>query len=134
MNINGAQQINMGSGLRIFSIIAYLLIFLQGSMIALPFGCMLVTGIFSSGPLMTILLLSADIALIVLFFIAISNRTKWTTLIETICFAALLSPLLKIFMSFTFHWFSNFLFLFPAACFIVFYPLSVFMADREYSK
>ena len=124
----------MNSLFRIFSIIAYLLIFLQGSMILLPFGLMLVTGIFTAEPLMRILLALADIALIILLIIPLYKRTKWTTLIEIISFLFLLLPLLKIFISFSFKWFNYFLFLFPAGCFIVFFPLSIFLADRKYRR
>lgn len=59
----------MNSLFRIFSIIAYLLIFLQGSMILLPFGLVLVTGIFTAEPFMRTLLSLADIALIILLII-----------------------------------------------------------------
>ena len=124
----------MNSLFRIFSIIAYLLIFLQGSMILLPFGLMLVTGIFTAEPLMRILLALADITLIILLIIPFYKRTKWTTLIEIVSFFVLLLPLLKIFLSFSFNWFNYFLFLFPVGCFIVFVPLSIFIADRKYKR
>jgi hypothetical protein len=124
----------MNSLFRIFSIITYLLIFLQGSMILLPFGLMLVTGIFTAEPLMRILLALADVTLIILLILPFYKRTKWTTLIEIISFLFLLLPLLKIFISFSFKWFNYFLFLFPAGCFIVFFPLSIFLADRKHRR
>lgn len=117
---------------RSFSIIAYFLIFLKGSMILLPFGLLLVTGIFTAEPLMRILIGLADIALLTLMINAFYKRTKWTTLFEVISFFVLLLPLLKIFMSFSFKWFNYFLFLFPAGCFIVFFPLSIFLAHRKH--
>jgi hypothetical protein len=103
-------------------------------MIMLPFGLVLVTGIFTAEPLMKILLGLADITLVILLIIPLYKRTKWTTLIEIISFLFLLLPLLKIFTSFSFNWFNHFLFLFPAGCFIIFFPLSIFLADRKYKR
>ena len=103
-------------------------------MILLPFGLLLVTGIFTAEPLMRILIGLADIALLTLMINAFYKRTKWTTLFEVISFFVLLLPLLKIFMSFSFKWFNYFLFLFPADCFIVFFPLSIFLAHRKHLR
>ena len=114
--------------------IAYLLIFLQGSMIQLPFGLMLTMGVFNAEPLMRILLILADITLIILLIIPFYKRTTWTTLIEAISFCVLLLPLLKIFISFSFEWFNYFLFLFPIGCFIIFFPLSILLADKNYRR
>src|SRR6478735_8693874 len=46
--------------MRTFSILAYFFIFLQGSMILLPFGFLLLTSLFTAEPLMRILILLAD--------------------------------------------------------------------------
>jgi hypothetical protein len=126
--------LNMISLLRTFSVIAYFLIFFQGSMILLPFGLLLLTGVFTAEPLMKILIGLADVALIVLMINSFKSRTRWTTLIEIISFVILLLPLLKIFLSFSFDWFNYFLFLFPAGCFVVFFPLSIFMGHRKYIR
>jgi hypothetical protein len=117
---------------RTISIIAYFFIFLQGSMILLPFGLLLLTGLFTAEPLMRVLIVFADIALLVLLIKSFYERTKWTTLIEVIVFFVLLLPLLKIFTSFSFEWFNYFLFLFPVGCFIFFFPLSIFLAHSKY--
>ena len=114
---------------RILSITAYLLIFLQGSMIQLPFGLMLTIGLLDAEPMMRVLLILADIALILLLLLP---RTKWTPAIEMLIFVVLLLPLLKIFTSFSFEWFNYFLFLFPASCFIVFFLLSISFGYRKY--
>ena len=55
-------------------------------MILLPFGLLLVTGIFTAEPLMRILIGLADIALLTLMINAFYKRTKWTTLFEVISF------------------------------------------------
>jgi hypothetical protein len=122
----------MVSLLRTFSIIAYLLIFLQGSMILLPLGLMLITGIFSAEPLMRVLLALADIALFCLLIIPFYKRSRRTTFIEIISYFFLLLPLLNIFTSFSFKWFNYLLFLFPAGFFVVSFPLSIFLAHRKY--
>ncbi len=119
---------------RIFSLISYLLIFLQGSMILVPLGSFLVTGIFTAEPLMKILIILADISLLFLIIIPFNKRTKWTSLWELIAFFGLLLPLLKILMSFSFGWFNYFLFLFPVGCFIVFFPLSIYLAHRDFNR
>jgi hypothetical protein len=124
----------IGPLLRILSIIAYLLIFLQGSIILIPFGCLLVTGVFTAEPIMKILLGLADISLIVLLIVSLYKRTRWTVFIELVSFFVLLLPLLKIFLSFSFVWFNYFLFLFPLSCFIVFFPLSIFIEQRKYNR
>ena len=122
---------NMVPLFRSFSIIAYFLIFLQGSMTLLPFGLLLLTGVFTAEPLMRILIGLADLALLGLMINSFYRRSRWTTLFEIISFVVLLVPLLKIFMSFSFQWFNYFLFLFPVACFIIFFPLSIFLAHRK---
>lgn len=119
---------------RLISIIAYFFTFLQGSMILLPFVLMLLTGVFTAEPLMKILIGLADIALLALLINSFYKRTKWTPIFEIIVFVVLLLPLLKIFFSFPFHWFNYFLFLFPAGCFVVFFPLSIFLAQAKYAR
>lgn len=113
---------------RFISIAAYFLIFLQGSMLLLPFGLMLIAGVFTAEPLMKLLLILADIALITLAVLSFRERTKWTTTIEIVIFFVLLLPLVNIFLSFSFQWFNYFLFLFPSGCFILFFPLSIALA------
>jgi hypothetical protein len=103
-------------------------------MILIPFGLLLVSGIFTAEPVMRILLILADIALIVLVVTVFKKRTKWTTLIETSVFFLLLAPLLKIFFSFSFAWFNYFLFLFPTGCFLIFFPLSILLSYRNTEK
>jgi hypothetical protein len=103
-------------------------------MILLPFGLMLTVGIFTAEPSMRILLALADISLIVVLILPFYKRTEWTTVIEVVSFFILLLPLLKIFISFSFEGFDYFLFLFPIGCFIIFFPLSIFLADKNYRK
>ena len=114
------------------SIIAYFFIFLQGSMIVLPFCFLLVGGPFSGEPIMKVLLSLADISLIVLFIFAFKKVTKVNLIVDIISFVFLLLPLVKIFTSFPFEMFNYFLFLFPVSCFIVLFLVSIVLSVREY--
>jgi hypothetical protein len=117
--------------LRGFAIIAYFFIFLQGSMILIPFGLLLVTGLFEAEPIMRSLIALADISLIVLIVISFKEKSKITLVTEIIVYFLLLLPILKIFFSFPFDRFNYFLFLFPAACFLLLFPISIFLAYRK---
>jgi hypothetical protein len=118
--------------MRIFSIIAYFFIFLQGSMIQIPFGLLLLTGLFEGELIMRILIALADISLITLLVISFNEKTKTSLIVKTISYFVLLLPLLKIVFSFPFEMFDYFLFLFPAACFIIFFPLSIVLSYRKH--
>jgi hypothetical protein len=120
--------------LRSISIIAYLLIFLQGMIIQLPFIFVLLSAPFEGEPIMRILVVFADFALIALLVISFQKRTKWSIFIELFIYIILLLPLINIISRFPFEMFNYFLFLFPISCFIIFYPLSVIYSYREFSK
>jgi len=120
--------------MRIFSIVAYFLIFLKGSMILLPFGLLLLTGIFTAETTMGILIFLADLSLITLCVLSLKKKTRALFLIEIIIYFLLLLPLLKIFTSFPFDDFNYFLFIFPALCFIILFPLSIASSYRSFRK
>ena len=120
--------------MRSLSIIAYFFIFLQVSMIPIPFGCLLLVGLFEAEPSTRIFIALADVALIILLIISFKERTKMTLIIETIVYLILLFPLVRIFISFPFDMFNYLLFLAPAGCFVVLYPVSVLESYREYRK
>jgi hypothetical protein len=103
-------------------------------MILLPFGLLLLTGIFTAEPLMRVLIGLADAALICLVIKSFYRKTNWTALMDVLIFFVLLLPLLKIFTSFSFDWFNYFLFLFPVGCFIVFFPLSIYLSQLKYVR
>ena len=120
--------------IRLFSIIAYFFIFLQGSMILLPFCLLLINGPFSGEPIMRILILLADISLIVLFIFCFKKVTRVNLIVDIVAFILLLLPLIKIFTSFPFEMFNYFLFIFPAICFIILFVLSIVLSYRGYRK
>ena len=80
---------------------------------------------------MRFLVALADIALIGLLVISFQKKTKLSLFIEAFIYFILLLPLVNIFSRFPFEMFNYFLFLFPIACFIIFYPLSVIYSYRE---
>ncbi len=120
--------------IRFFSLFAYIFIFLRGSMIIIPLGCMMLFGIFDSEPIMILFYALADLAFITTCVLFFSKRNKWTASLEIVLFILLLLPLLKIFLSFSFVWFNYFLFLFPAICFITLFPISIFLNERKFRK
>jgi hypothetical protein len=120
--------------MRAISIIAYFFIFLKGWMILIPFGLVLFCGIFEGELLERVLIAAADLALLALVIISFKEKSKITLTIEVISYFLLLLPLIRIFTSFSFDNFNYFLFLFPAICFVILYPLSVLESFRKYQK
>ena len=119
---------------RTLAIVSYLFIFLQGMIIAIPFGCMLFVGLFEAEPLTRIFIILADIALPSLFILSFKERTKKSLLIEFIASFLLLSPLIRILSIIPIDKFNYFLFTIPVTCFVVLYPLSVFFSLKEYRR
>jgi hypothetical protein len=124
----------MSSIIRIFSIFAYLFIFLQGSMIAVPMGLLLVVGIFTAEPLMMLFLGLADFALLILLFIPQKKGGGWKMAIEILLFLLLLLPLIYLLMTFSITWFNNALFMVPLTIFVVLYFWSVMLDYRMHRK
>ena len=122
---------NISKFLRSISIVAYFLIFLQGMINQIPLICLLFSGLFEGEPTMRFLVALADIALIGLLVISFQKKTKLSLFIEAFIYFILLLPLVNIFSRFPFEMLNYFLFLFPIACFIIFYPLSVIYSYRE---
>ena len=119
---------------RKISIFSYVLIFLKGSMILVPFGLMLFSGLFSGAPQMKMMIVFADLTLIALFITSFSDRTRWQTVFEVFAFFILLLPFIHLVLSFPFHWFDHFFFLFPLSLFIILFPLSVYLGHKKYLK
>lgn len=103
-------------------------------MIQLPLGFLLITGLVDAEPLMRVLIMLADLSLLALFINAFRRKTKASLITEVVSYVLLLLPLIKIFTSFPFAMFNYFLFLFPSACFIGGYPLSVLLSYRQFKK
>lgn len=119
---------------RTLAIFAYFFIFLQGMIIKIPFGLLLISGLFEAEPLTRVFIAFADTFLIILLIVSFKKKSKWTLLVEIISYAILLLPLIRIFASFPFDMFNYFSFLFPALCFVFLYPLSVYFSYREFKR
>ena len=102
--------------------------------IALPLGLLLLFGLMDAEPLMRLCMVLADIALLTLFFLSFKEKTRKTLLIEVFVYFLLLSPLIFLLTSFQLHWFNYYLFIIPISCFVVFYPISVFLSYKEYKR
>ena len=100
-------------------------------MILLPFGLLLLTGLFEGDTVTKILIALADISLITLAFFSFGEKTKKKLFVESVIYFVLVAPVLKIFITFPFEMFNYFLFIFPSLCFLIGYPLSVIMAYRK---
>ena len=120
--------------LRIISVIAYLCIFLQGMIIALPLAFLLLFGLFTEEPLSRVFIGLADLALLGLFCLTIIEKSIKTVRFEMVAYFLLLSPLVMIITSVPIHLLNYVLFIVPATCFVVLYPLSVFFSYRDYKK
>src|SRR5215216_3814058 len=96
---------------RSLAIISYLFIFLQGMIIAIPFGCMLFIGLFEAEPLTRIFIILAGIALLMLFILSFNRRTKRSLLLEFIAYFLLLSPLITILTTVPLYMFNYLLFI-----------------------
>jgi hypothetical protein len=117
---------------RTLAIVSYLFIFLQGMIIAIPFGCLLFVGLFEAEPLTRVFIILADIALLALFILSFRERPKTSLLIEFIAYFLLLSPLIRILSIVPIDKFNYLLFIIPVINFVVLYPLSVLFSFREY--
>ncbi len=120
--------------MRELSIIAYFFIFIQGSMVPVPFVLFLVAGLRSIEPLTGVFIVIADITLLTLLFIAVFKRSKTRLIIEAAAFVFLLLPLIRIVFYFPFSMFNSLWFLFPFGCFIILYPWSVVRSYRKYKN
>ncbi|HTE30435.1 MAG TPA: hypothetical protein VK666_08685 [Chryseolinea sp.] len=120
--------------MRLFSITAYFLIFLQGSLIKIPLGLLLLAGLTDGDMKMRVLTGLIDISLVVLLLSTFRERTRKILLLETIIYLLLLSLLVVIVAPFPFATFNYFLFLFPAACFTILFPASIIIWYRKLGK
>lgn len=128
------QLLKASQPMRELSIIAYFFIFLQGSIIPVPFVLLLVAGLRSMEPLTGVFIIMADITLLTLLFIAVFKRSKTRLFIESVAFIFLLLPLLRMIFFFSFSMFNNVWFLFSFGCFIILYPWSVVRSYRKYKN
>ena len=119
---------------RAFAIISYFFIFLQGMIIPIPFGCMLIVGLFDVEPINRVFIILADIALLALYALSFKQRTKRSLWVEVIAYFLLLSPLIRILSIIPIDRFNDPPFIIPFASFVVLYPLSLLFSFKEYRQ
>jgi hypothetical protein len=124
-------QPNKLTPMRIIAILSYFLIFLQGSMILVPFGVLLLFGLFNGEPFMRYLILLADLSLVALLFFSFKPNTKAKFAVEIVSYFILLLPLARTFLSFPFEQFNYFLFIFPTLLFVILFPLSIYFSYKR---
>lgn len=118
--------------MKILSLFAYFLIFLPGSMILLPWGLFLFTGLFTAEVNYKALIILADISLISLVYFSTKPITKLRLAIETIAFLLLLLPIVFIVNDWPWETFNYFLFIAPFLSFVILYLISLWRYFRLY--
>jgi hypothetical protein len=111
--------------MRIAAIISYLFIFLPGSMILVPFGCLLVDGLISGEPIMKVLILLADLSIVFWLYTSSKPKTIFKLALEILFIVLLLLPIIKILMDWPLNIFNYFLFIAPFVSFIFFSMVSL---------
>ena len=116
------------------AIIAYFLIFLPGSMILIPWGLFLLTGIFTAELNYKVMIILADISLIFLAYHSFKPLTKQRLFIEFIVFLFLLLPIIIIVAKWPLQTFGYFLFIAPLLVFVVLYLISFWRHIKSYKR
>ena len=111
--------------MKVLALISYFLIFLPGSMILIPWGLFLFTGIFTATTNYKVMIVLADISLILLVYFSTKPITKLRIIVEVIVFGLLLLPIVAIVADWSLRTFNYFLFSAPFLTFVVLYLISL---------
>jgi hypothetical protein len=120
--------------MRALALIAYFLIFLPGSMILIPWGLFLVTGIFTAETNYKVMIALADVSLILLAYFSTKPMTTLRVIIEVVAFGLLMLPFIVVGASWPLRTFNYFLFMAPFATFTVLYLISLWRYIGTYRK
>jgi hypothetical protein len=118
--------------LKIFAVIAYLLIILMGDMIGLPFFFWLLFTLFDFGNIDQLFAFFAVIGLTIIFIKMNSTRTLKTILLDVLCFVLLASPIVKRMASVPIEKFNYPAFIIPTIIFVLLFILSIFFSYRQF--
>lgn len=118
--------------MRTIAILSYFFIFLPGSMILIPFGLLLLAGLFTAEPLLRVLLGLADIALITIFIYSYKPYSRTRLLIEIGSFITLILPLALMLINFSWDWFNYWLFWIPLVIFTISFPISIYQTYKKH--
>lgn len=119
---------------KITAIISYLLIFLMGDMIGLPFFCWLLFVSFDFGNLDQIFAILAVAGLIISFVTWNSSRTLKILLSDILCFVLLASPLVRRMAVVPLEKFNYLAFTIPTTSFVFLYFFSICLSVRQYQQ
>jgi len=111
--------------MRLLSIISYLMIFIPGSMILVPWILVLVFGPFDPGIYNKPLVVLADISLLGLIYFTWFRKSKLKVLLDILFFILLLAPFAAMLAQWPIATFKYPLFILPLCLFIVLYIASI---------
>ena len=117
---------------KIVAIISYLLIFLMGDMIALPFFFWLLIVAFDFGNLDQTFAVLAIVGLVISIATRNSNKTLKILLLDILCFVLLASPLVRRMSVVPLEKFNYLGFTIPTTIFVLLYLFSIGFSVRQY--
>jgi hypothetical protein len=100
-------------------------------MILLPYGLLLLSGLFTAEPLMRILLGFADVALIAILIYSFKPYSKTKLIGEIAAYIVLFFPLAFLLINFALDWFDYWLFWLPLTLSGVLFPSSIYQMYKR---
>jgi|SRR5687768_13156888 len=119
---------------RVIAIISYLLIFLMGQMIGVPFFFWLAFTLFDFGNIDQLFSLFAVIGLLIICINHNKTRTVKVLTLDLLCFFLLASPLVSRMTRVPIELFNYLAFIIPTTLFVSFYTVSLFFGCKQYSQ
>jgi hypothetical protein len=119
---------------KVISIISYLLIFLMGQMIGIPFFWFLLLALMDFGSIDQLFAFFAVIGLTISFITMDSPRKSKVLLLDILSFALLSSAIVRRLTTVPIELFNFLAFILPTIVFVVFYIVSLYFSVRQYFK
>ena len=119
---------------RVIAIISYLLIFLMGQMIGVPFFFWLAFTLFDFGNIDQLFAFFAVVGLVTICINHNKTRTAKLLALDLLCFFLLISPLIRRMTAVPIELFNYLAFIIPTTLFVSFYTASLFFGCKQYSQ
>ena len=119
---------------RVIAIISYLLIFLMGQMIGVPFVFWLAFTLFDFGNIDQLFAFFAVVGLVTICINHNKTRTAKLLTLDLLCFFLLMSPLIRRMTAAPIELFNYLAFIIPTTLFVSFYIASLFFGCKQYSQ
>lgn len=119
---------------RVIAIISYLLIFLMGQMIGVPFFFWLAFTLFDFGNIDQLFAFFAVVGLVTICINHNKTRTAKLLALDLLCFFLLISPLIRRMTAVPIELFNYLAFIIPTTLFVSFYIASLFFGCKQYSQ